>query len=299
MYALAARGALWAAAMALQARHMERGRENTALRKVVCAMERQQEILEFALEAGRVLLANGGEIFRVQETMQRIAASYGAQEFHVYVLTNGLFASLKGDGETFSGEVRSVNVTNIHLKRIVAVNELSRAIERGGVPLDEAFRSLRAIEKMPGWPSWLRVLACGVGAAGFAYLYGGTPLDALAALLAGFALEPLRIFLARRGTNRFIENLLSAAWVAAVSVAAVQLMNQLGAACSIDKVIIGGIIPLVPGIALTNGVRDIAGCDYLSGTIRGIEALLIGAAIALGVGFVLGASAALPGVIAQ
>ena len=122
-------------------------------------MERQQEILEFALEAGRVLLANGGEIFRVQETMQRIAASYGAQEFHVYVLTNGLFASLKGDGETFSGEVRSVNVTNIHLKRIVAVNELSRAIERGGVPLDEAFRSLRAIEKMPGWPSWLRVLA--------------------------------------------------------------------------------------------------------------------------------------------
>lgn len=148
-------------------------------RKVVCAMERQQEILEFTLEAGRVLLANGGEIFRVQETMQRIAASYGAQEFHVYVLTNGLFASLKGNGETFSGEVRSVNVTNIHLKRIVAVNELSRAIERGGVPLDEAFRSLRAIEKMPGWPSWLRVLACGVGAAGFAYLYGGTPLDAL------------------------------------------------------------------------------------------------------------------------
>lgn len=68
----------------------------------------------------------------------------------------------------------------------------------------------------------------------------------------------------------------------------VQLMNLAGAACSIDKVIIGGIIPLVPGIALTNGVRDIAGCDYLSGTIRGIEALLIGAAIALGVGFVLG-----------
>ena len=130
-------------------------------------------------------------------------------------------------------------------------------------------------------------------------MYKRQPLDALAALLAGFALEPLRIFLARRGTNRFIENLLSAAWVAAVSVAVVQLMNLAGAACSIDKVIIGGIIPLVPGIALTNGVRDIAGCDYLSGTIRGIEALLIGAAIALGVGFVLGASAALPGVIVR
>lgn len=87
--------------------------------------------------------------------------------------------------------------------------------------------------------------------------------------------------------------------VATASVAAVQLLALGGLACSLDKIIIGGIIPLVPGIALTNGVRDIAGCDYLSGTIRGIEALLIGAAIALGVGFVLGASAALPGVIAQ
>lgn len=121
--------------------------------------------------------------------MQRIAKSYGAQNFNVYVLTNGLFASLKGDEGTFSGEVRSVNVTNIHLKRIVAVNELSRAIERGGVPLADAFCSLRAIETLPGHASpGCSVLACGVGAAGFAYLYGGTPLDALAALLAGFAL---------------------------------------------------------------------------------------------------------------
>ena len=69
--------------------------------------------------------------------------------------------------------------------------------------------------------------------------------------------------------------------------------------CPVTIFLISGIIPLVPGIALTNGVRDIAGCDYLSGTIRGIEALLIGAAIALGVGFVLGASAALPGVIVR
>lgn len=122
-------------------------------------MARQQEILEFTLEAGRVLLANGGEIFRVQETMQRIAKSYGAQNFNVYVLTNGLFASLKGDEGTFSGEVRSVNVTNIHLKRIVAVNELSRAIERGGVPLADAFCSLRAIETLPG----LAVLAARAG----------------------------------------------------------------------------------------------------------------------------------------
>ena len=39
--------------------------------------------------------------------------------------------------------------------------------------------------------------------------------------------------------------------------------------------------------ASTTGIRDIAGGDYLSGTIRMVDALLIAAAIALGVGFVL------------
>ena len=69
-----------------------------------------------------------------------------------------------------------------------------------------------------------------------------------------------------------------------------------GVACSLDKVIIGGIIPLVPGVALTNGIRDVANCDYLSGTIRAIDAVLIAAGIALGVGLVLKGAALLPGV---
>ena len=57
-----------------------------------------------------------------------------------------------------------------------------------------------------------------------------------------------------------------------------------------------GIIPLVPGVALTNGIRDVANCDYLSGTIRAIDAVLIAAGIALGVGLVLKGAALLPGV---
>ena len=47
---------------------------------------------------------------------------------------------------------------------------------------------------------------------------------------------------------------------------------------------------------LTNGIRDVANCDYLSGTIRAIDAVLIAAGIALGVGLVLKGAALLPGV---
>ena len=66
--------------------------------------------------------------------------------------------------------------------------------------------------------------------------------------------------------------------------------------CPVTIFLISGIIPLVPGVALTNGIRDVANCDYLSGTIRAIDAVLIAAGIALGVGLVLKGAALLPGV---
>lgn len=51
-----------------------------------------------------------------------------------------------------------------------------------------------------------------------------------------------------------------------------------------DQVIIGGIVPLLPGVSLTTAIRDLFGGDYLSGSIRLIDALLAGMCIAIGVG---------------
>ena len=49
--------------------------------------------LELVMDAGQTLLENGGEVFRAQQTMEIMAASLGVRDFHVYVLTNGIFAS--------------------------------------------------------------------------------------------------------------------------------------------------------------------------------------------------------------
>ena len=51
--------------------------------------------------------------------------------------------------------------------------------------------------------------------------------------------------------------------------------------------IIGAIMPLVPGIALTTSIRDFFNGDYLSGTIHMIDALLTSFSIAVGVGAVM------------
>ena len=69
-------------------------------------MEGQRRILDLCVDAGETLLANGAEIYRVQQTMEIIARSYGARSFHVYVLTNGLFASMEDGGAVQSAAVR-------------------------------------------------------------------------------------------------------------------------------------------------------------------------------------------------
>ncbi len=43
-------------------------------------------------------------------------------------------------------------------------------------------------------------------------------------------------------------------------------------------------MPLVPGVPFTNAIRDIADGDYISGSVRMLDALLIFFCIAIGVG---------------
>ena len=127
------------------------------------------------------------------------------------------------------------------------------------------------------------VLACGVGSACFSYLFGGSVFDALAALLCGFVLQIFLNVIDRGTALKFITNLAASALVAFCAVA----LFSLGLGDSLDKIIIGSIIRLVPGVALTTSIRDFLNGDYLSGTIRMIDAFLIGGCIAIGVGAVV------------
>lgn len=261
-------------------------------------MEEKRRVLEFCADVGETLLLNGAEIYRTQQTMELIARSYGAEHFNAYVLTNGLIASIRIPDTEEHAAVRNAPRVEMNLGRISAVNALSREIVMSAVTVEQAAARLAAIRAMRGFPLWTMAAASAVAAACFCYLMGGTALDAMAALPPGLAvgLFVQRLARTRAPLNKLVSNMLSAGVVALVSVLCVWMLELAGLFCDADKVIIGGIVSLMPGIALTNGIRDVANCDYLSGTIRAIDAVLIAAGIALGVGLVLRFAALIPGV---
>ena len=59
---------------------------------------------------------------------------------------------------------------------------------------------------------------------------------------------------------------------------------HLGFGDNMNHMIIGSIIPLVPGVPFTNGIRDIADGDYISGAVRLLDAMLVFLCVAIGVG---------------
>ncbi|MBO5372263.1 MAG: threonine/serine exporter family protein [Lachnospiraceae bacterium] len=242
-----------------------------------------KEILTLAVEVGDTLLRNGGEIYRVEDTILHILNAYGIEHCDVYVLSNGIFASANEDREDGCSIVRHVPLGGVHLGKIAAINQLSREIVANKCTLTDAWERLNACKALPPTKTWIRSIFCGIGCACFAYIFGGTLIDAISALFLGMLLECMLLYMSKRKSSKFITNIIGSAFVTAGSL----LLLNLGFPVMQDKIVIGDIMPLVPGIALTTSIRDLFNGDYLSGAIHLMDALLTAMCIAVGVGTVI------------
>ena len=233
-------------------------------------------VLELALEAGRILLRNGAEIFRVEETIEHICKRFGVEAVDSFVLSNGIFLTAYSKGKENFAKVKHVPMAGIHLGIVTEVNDLSREISAGRVGIDEAFRRLEEIEKLPPKKSLYLVLAAGLGSGSFCYLLKANIWESLIAFVIG-----------KHTMSKIIINIVGGGFITILALIASNINFPF--AVSLDKVIIGSILPLVPGVAFTNAIRDIANSDFISGTVRMIDALLVFVYIAIGVGTVLSA----------
>lgn len=260
---------------------MERREEKTPER------EREftdREVNELALQAGYILLENGAEIFRIEETMQRICESYGVTTWDSFVLSNGMFVTSEyhegGSERThFFAKVRQISVGKTNLAKVHAINQLSREIADGVVSLPEARERVLAIREMPGKRKCWRVLASAVGSAAFCYMLGGDLTDSAVAFGAGFILYLYILLCSEALHSKLVENLLGSALVTVIC----GICYRLGLGHSMNYMVVGSVIPLIPGVAFVTAIRDITNEDYISGFVRMLDALLVFFCIALGV----------------
>lgn len=234
---------------------------------------------------GRDMLTNGSEIFRTKQAMHIAARRMGLEEFEVYLLTNGIFATMSLEGKLYSSRIFQVPLSPIMLNRVDELNALSRRIGEGACSPEEFSEELDRIEAIPMPAPGVQVFGAGIGSLGFCYLFRGTVADSFVALTAGLLLWAFVLWVLRDVIPSKSMRTSAAAFFVAFLVC---LMYRLGWGDSLDSIMIGAIFPLVPGVPLTNAFRNFTENDYLSGLIRLIDTLLTAGALAVGVGIAIG-----------
>lgn len=246
-----------------------------------------KHIQALAILAGEVMLKNGAETSRVEETMERIARACGAAKAESFVIPTGVFLTVTDDQGNSSTIMRRIRDRTINLDRISKVNELSRRLAEHRIDPRDARQILEHIARERTGFSWLpSMLASGVVGGGAAFLQGTAgPAETAAAFLLAVIVRGIAHIVTRLKGVRFMFEFCGAMIVAALGL----FLHFLWPEIEHDIVIIGGIMPLVPGVAVTNAIRDIIAGDLLSGLVRSLEAALTAIAVAMGVVIALAA----------
>ena len=255
-------------------------------------MEDTQHVLEVATLAGELLLRNGAEISRIEDTMERVLRAYGIEDYHVYAIANGIFATANELGSDHCSSLRNVSQEGINLRRVEAINQVSRQISQGYLTVAQAREALMDCQRLSA-SRWVLAVASGVGAGAFCYLAGGSVLAGVLAAPIGVLLQLFLFFVGRYRLPQPVTVVLGSAMATLLGVC----IARLAPSVQFDNLVIGAIIPLVPGVAFTLGIRDLFNSHYMSGCIHLLDALLTGVCIALGVGAVVFAFSGMGGAL--
>ncbi|MBD1379519.1 threonine/serine exporter family protein [Metabacillus arenae] len=240
------------------------------------------KIMEVCLLAGKIMLVSGAETYRVEDTMMRIAASFGIKQSHSYVTPTGIIFSIEGSEPTKTKLIRIMERTT-DLEKVTMVNAISRKISGGDLSVQEAYELLEDIEMAkPTYSFMVRLLSATIASGCFLIMFKGGWGDFFPAAVTGGIGFLSVVYFHRVIPIKFFAEFLSAFIIGLLSF----LFIKIGAGYQLDKIIIGSVMPLVPGLLITNAVRDLMMGHLLSGLSKGAEAFLTAFAIGSGIAVV-------------
>jgi uncharacterized membrane protein YjjP (DUF1212 family) len=236
-------------------------------------------LVDTAVLAGEIMLENGAETYRVEETISHFLKRAHLKHAHAFVTATGIVATLSDPSMEAITVVRRVERYRTNLNRIYLVNNISRKFAEHELELEEAFRELKRTRKLLQYSQTRAGMGVVLTTAFFTLLLGGTPVDCMVSALMGSILAGLMQIGRRVGIKGFLLDGVNTMIVVFCALLVGHLMKT---PVNTDLIIIGGIMPMVPGVAITNAVRDTLQGDYVSGGARMLEACMEAVAIAFG-----------------
>ena len=221
-------------------------------------------------------MASGAEVKRVEDTLERIGVAYGAERMNVFVITSSIVITLERSDGTLLTHTRRITKSGTDCLALERINALSRECCREPLPLDLFEQRLR--ECVPPKKQWQMYLGSVLAAGSFAVFFGGGWKDALISGIFAVAISLLQDYVELICINTMVFNVI-ASFLTGIGI---RLICRLVPGLDMDMIMIGDIMLLIPGIPITNAVRDVLTGDTISGIMRFIEAMLWAGCLALG-----------------
>ncbi len=227
------------------------------------------------------MMESGAETYRAEDTMDRMAISQNLTQSHSFVTPTGIIFS--GNNNLPTRLVR-INSRTTDLEKIALVNAVSRKLAAGEIDIEATYKELKKIElehKM--YPFWIQIIAASIASGGFLWLFGADLIDVPHAMFAGGVGYMVADLLEEKTRVKFFAEFFAALVISTIAILSVTY----GYGMQIDRIIIGSVMPLVPGLLITNAVRDLMAGHFVSGLSKGAEAFLTAFAIGAGVALIL------------
>ena len=229
--------------------------------------------------AGKIIMENGGETYRAEETINRMGSGFGLEEVDSFAVPSGLFISYRGPDGLPVTSVKRVRREGRNLTRVDEVNRVSRMASSGKTDSRQALQRLKEIESMPGdFPGLWCMPAAFLCAAGFAALFGGNLMAIGVAGIVAAVVQGMEMLLRRIRSRGLAASVLGGMMTSLLP----GLLALIVPSLQTELVIAGAVMPLVPGLAMTNAVQDTMRGDMVSGLSHGAQAILTAFLIAGG-----------------
>ena len=237
-----------------------------------------EQLLCCALDIGEKMLVSGAEIGRVEDSVRLICTAYGCFRVDVFTITSSIVVSIEDEHRKTYTQTRRITSIRTDLTRLDLLNNLSRELCSQTPDYEYVQDRIRKICLNCPYPLWVEALASALIAGSFAVFFGGSLIDGLVAAPLGAALRYTTHLLQKLRLNQIFVNVVASFLLSLVAI----LLVQNGIGRDMNQIIIGNIMLLIPGVALTNSLRDMISGDIMSGLLRFLDAILVAAAIAAG-----------------
>ena len=236
------------------------------------------KLLQAILEIGEQMLIAGAEVSRVEDSIIRLCRSYSCYKVNVFIITSNMQVTMITPQGKICTQIRRVDDYGVNFDRLDYLNDLSRRVCREKYPVEQIYVELEKVMSRPSGSLGRNIFASILVSAGFSVFFSGSFRDVISSAILGVIISLLNNIVFKKEKNLFVSSF-AVSFISGVS-AFVLVLTRIGS--NVNIIMIAGIMILIPGIAMTNSIRDMLTGDIATGTLRLLNSVMIAISIASG-----------------